>query len=103
MMRTLDGTNVDCSYAGIRLRMHRLRRNVVGEELAADLGVSRSSLFLYERGFITKIETLVRIADVLGVSVGEVIAPLSVDECDEAVQSLIDAAGIVLLKRKLSA
>lgn len=53
---------------GLRLRAFRLGRGVSPEELASRIGISRAALYRSEKGHITKIETLSRISEVLGVS-----------------------------------
>ncbi len=96
MMRALDGSTPEGSFAGVRLRLYRRRTKVAAEVLAEDLGVSRAALYRFERGGVVKIDTLRRIADVLGLTIVQVIAPLSAAERDQAVQSLIDDAGVIL-------
>lgn len=55
----------------IRIRKIRKLRNITQQELAESIGVSKSTISKYESGNITniKIDTLNKIADVLGVSI----------------------------------
>lgn len=56
------------SDIGERLRAYRIGRGMTPEALAERLSISRAALYRAEKGHIPKIETLTRIADVLGVS-----------------------------------
>lgn len=58
----------DFQDIGARLRAHRLGRGLTPEELAKSLNISRAALYRAEKGEIRKIEMLTSIADVLGVS-----------------------------------
>lgn len=53
---------------GQRLRAYRMGAGLSPEEVAERIGVSRAALYNYEKGGALKIETLERIADLLGVS-----------------------------------
>ena len=53
---------------GARLKAFRIGRRLTPEALASQIGISRAALYRTEKGQIAKIETLVRIADVLEVS-----------------------------------
>ena len=53
---------------GARLKAFRIGRRLTPEALAGRIGISRAALYRTEKGQIAKIETLVRIADVLEVS-----------------------------------
>jgi transcriptional regulator with XRE-family HTH domain len=60
---------VDFQQIGLRLKAHRLGAGLSPEEAADRLGVSRAALYNYERGSSPiKVETLERMADILGVS-----------------------------------
>ena len=60
---------VDFKQIGQRLKAHRLGAALSPEEAAERLGVSRAALYNYERGSTPiKVETLERMADILGVS-----------------------------------
>ena len=60
---------VDFLQIGLRLKAHRLGAGLSPEETADRLGVSRAALYNYERGSTPiKVETLERMADILGVS-----------------------------------
>lgn len=54
---------------GNRLRAFRLGSGMSAEEVANELGISRTALYRFEKGDITKIETLDRASELLGVSV----------------------------------
>jgi transcriptional regulator with XRE-family HTH domain len=54
---------------GNRLRAYRLGSNLSADEIAARLGISRTALYRFERGELAKIETLQRLAHLLGVSI----------------------------------
>lgn len=54
---------------GNRLRAFRLGSGMSAEEVASELGISRTALYRFEKGDITKIETLDRASELLGVSV----------------------------------
>lgn len=53
---------------GDRLRAFRMGSGLSGEEIATRLGISRTALYRLEKGEIVKIETLERLAQLLGVS-----------------------------------
>lgn len=60
---------VDFIQIGQRLKAHRVGLGITPEEAADRLGVSRAALYNYERGSAPiKVETLERMADLLGVS-----------------------------------
>jgi transcriptional regulator with XRE-family HTH domain len=54
---------------GNRLRAYRLGSNLSADEIAAQLGISRTALYRFETGELAKIETLERLAELLGVSI----------------------------------
>lgn len=54
---------------GNRLKAYRLGSNMSGDEIASRLGISRTALYRFEKGELAKIETLERLAELLGVSV----------------------------------
>ena len=58
---------------GDRLRAFRLASGMNADEIAAKLGISRAALYRYEKGEVAKIETLERLAALLGVSVPTLI------------------------------
>jgi len=68
---------------GLRLRAFRLGRGISPEELAARIGISRAALYRSEKGDITKIETLSRISEVLGVSLPSLLG-VGVEYVDSA-------------------
>ena len=52
---------------GQKLRGYRLESGLRAEEIAARLGVSRAALYRYEKGDVIKIETIVRLSELLGI------------------------------------
>ncbi len=70
--------------AGLRLRLYRIALGKTPEAVAADLGVSRAALYRYEAGHVVKLETVQQIADVMGLTFEQVIAPLSRVELAQA-------------------
>lgn len=54
---------------GNRLKAYRLGASLSADEIAAQLGISRRALYRFERGELAKIETLERLAELLGVSI----------------------------------
>ena len=79
-------------HAGIRLWLHRYRTRVAVEALADDLRVSRVTVYRFEQGRVFKIETVHRIATILGLTFEQVIAPLHPAERVEVRQALRDHA-----------
>jgi transcriptional regulator with XRE-family HTH domain len=53
---------------GNRLRAYRLGRNFTASDMAERIGVSRAALYRLEKGELVKIETLEKLAELLGVS-----------------------------------
>lgn len=54
---------------GNRLRAYRLGSRLSADEIAKQLGISRTALYRFEKGELAKIETLERLAELLGVSI----------------------------------
>ena len=54
---------------GNRLRAFRLGSGLSADEIARRIGISRTALYRFEKGELAKIETLEKLADLLGVSV----------------------------------
>jgi transcriptional regulator with XRE-family HTH domain len=52
---------------GQKLRAYRIESGLRAEEIAARLGVSRAALYRYEKGDVIKIETIVRLSELLGI------------------------------------
>src|SRR6201996_1824174 len=53
---------------GNRLKAFRLGSGLAAEEIATKLGISRTALYRFEKGELAKIETLEKLAELLGVS-----------------------------------
>jgi len=58
---------------GRRVEAYRRGRNISAAEVATQLGVSRSNLYRIEQGEIVKIETVVRLAQLLETSIGSLL------------------------------
>jgi transcriptional regulator with XRE-family HTH domain len=54
---------------GQRLKAYRLGSGLSADEIAKQIGISRTALYRFEKGELAKIETLERLAELLGVSV----------------------------------
>lgn len=54
---------------GNRLKAFRLASGLSADEIAGKLGISRTALYRFEKGELAKIETLEKLAELLGVSV----------------------------------
>ena len=54
---------------GQRLRAYRMGSGLSADEIAKQLGISRTALYRFEKGELAKIETLERLAELLGVSI----------------------------------
>jgi transcriptional regulator with XRE-family HTH domain len=54
---------------GNRLKAFRLASGLGADEISARLGISRTALYRFEKGELAKIETLEKLAELLGVSV----------------------------------
>lgn len=54
---------------GDRLKAYRLGSGLSADEIAQKLGISRTALYRFEKGELAKIETLERLAELLGVSI----------------------------------
>ena len=54
---------------GNRLKAYRLGSDLSADEIANRLGISRTALYRFEKGELAKIETLERLAELLGVSI----------------------------------
>jgi len=54
---------------GNRLKAFRLASSLSADEIAAKLGISRTALYRFEKGELAKIETLEKLAELLGASI----------------------------------
>src|SRR6266567_3704576 len=54
---------------GNRLKAFRLGSGLAADEIANRLGISRTALYRFEKGELAKIETLEKLAELLGVSI----------------------------------
>lgn len=72
--QSLAGTSrIDYAALGDRLRAHRLGLGLQAEDIAAQLGVSRAVVYRLEKGALVKIETLERLAALLGSSMASLL------------------------------
>ncbi len=65
--------SIDYQALGDRLRAHRIGASLLAEEVAEQLGVSRAVVYRMEKGEIVKIETLERLANLLGTSMASLL------------------------------
>jgi transcriptional regulator with XRE-family HTH domain len=54
---------------GNRLKAYRMGSGLSADEIAKQLGISRTALYRFEKGELAKIETLDKLAELLGVSI----------------------------------
>src|SRR6266478_7682905 len=54
---------------GQRLKAFRMGSGLSADEIARKIGISRTALYRFERGELAKIDTLERLAELLGVSI----------------------------------
>ena len=54
---------------GNRLKVYRRASGLSADEIANQLGISRTALYRFEKGKLAKIETLERLAELLGASI----------------------------------
>jgi transcriptional regulator with XRE-family HTH domain len=54
---------------GNRLKAYRLGSGLSADEIAKQIGISRTALYRFEKGELAKIDTLERLAELLGVSI----------------------------------
>lgn len=66
-------SGVDAVELGRRLRAYRIGAGLKAEDLAKSLDLSRAAVYLLEKGEIVKVDTLVRLARVLKVSVASLL------------------------------
>ena len=64
---------LDYTALGDRLKAYRIGASLQAEDIAAQLGVSRAVVYRMEKGEIVKIETLERLAHVLGTSLASLL------------------------------
>ncbi|MEO8857198.1 MAG: helix-turn-helix transcriptional regulator [Burkholderiaceae bacterium] len=66
-------SSIDYASLGDRLRAHRIGASLLAEDVAEQLGISRAVVYRLEKGEIVKIETLERLANLLGTSVASLL------------------------------
>jgi len=57
------------SEIGERLKAYRMGSDMSADEIARKIGISRTALYRFEKGELAKIDTLERLAELLGVSI----------------------------------
>lgn len=58
---------------GQRLRAFRLGSGLSADDIAKKIGISRTAVYRFEKGDVVKIETLINLADLLGVSLATLL------------------------------
>lgn len=71
--RPSPASAIDFAGLGDRLRAYRVGAGLQAEQVAERLGVSRAALYRIEQGKIVKIETLQRLAQLLGTSLASLL------------------------------
>lgn len=66
-------SSIDYAALGDRLRAYRLGASLQAEDVAESLGVSRAVVYRMEKGEIVKIETVERLAQLLGTSLASLL------------------------------
>jgi transcriptional regulator with XRE-family HTH domain len=66
-------SSIDYQALGDRLRAYRIGASLLAEDVADQLGVSRAVVYRMEKGEIVKIETLERLANLLGTSMASLL------------------------------
>jgi transcriptional regulator with XRE-family HTH domain len=65
--------SVQYEEIGQRLRAFRLGSGLSADDIARKVGISRTALYRFEKGEVVKIETLISLADLLGVSLATLL------------------------------
>lgn len=73
MPATATPSSIDYQALGDRLRAYRIGASLLAEDVAEQLGVSRAVVYRMEKGEIVKIETLERLAKLLGTSMASLL------------------------------
>ncbi|RZI92432.1 MAG: XRE family transcriptional regulator, partial [Rubrivivax sp.] len=66
-------STIDYQAIAQRLRAHRTGQGLTADDIAEQLGVSRAVVYRMEKGEIVKIETLERLARILGTSMASLM------------------------------
>ena len=66
-------SSIDYDELGHRLRAHRIGASLLADDIAAELGVSRAVVYRMEQGKIVKIETVEKLARLLGTSMASLL------------------------------
>ena len=82
-MQTKLSSSIDYEELGARLRAYRIGASLQAENIAEQLGVSRAAVYRMEQGKIIKIETLEKLAQLLGTSVASLLG-VEVEYCSSA-------------------
>jgi DNA-binding XRE family transcriptional regulator len=74
-----DNRNPVCRAVGKRIKLLRIERELSQEDLSHEAGIGRAAVSAIENGTSNPtLLTLVALANVLGVSLGELFAPISI-------------------------
>lgn len=66
--------------AGLRLRQFRIASGSNAETLGKPMGWSRAAFYRYERGNVVKMETILQIAMMIGLTFEQTVAPITEGE-----------------------
>ena len=72
-MLSNPSSSIDYEELGARLRAYRIGASLQAENIADQLGVSRAAIYRLEQGKIVKIETLEKLAQLLGTSIASLL------------------------------
>ena len=72
-MLSNPSSSIDYEELGARLRAYRIGASLQAENIADQLGVSRAAIYRLEQGKIVKIETLEKLAELLGTSIASLL------------------------------
>jgi transcriptional regulator with XRE-family HTH domain len=72
-LSALVPSSIDYAALGDRLRAYRVGASLQAEDVAAQLGVSRAVVYRMEKGAIVKIDTLERLAQLLGTTLASLL------------------------------
>lgn len=83
---------------GQRLAHYRAVHGMRPDDIAEQLGISRAAVYRYEKGEMVKLDTLERVAALLGMSFLQAMAPLSAAEKRAMAATLVSPEKLEQLK-----